>query len=222
MATLSLFTPADTARAMMATLDQHCGQRAEGDTRTLDQRRADTLTALVLTGAFPTSGTQGADAPVMVPALVSVTIGFDTLIGTSDQPAELTGYGTITATQARALAFSPGSLWRRLITAPDGTVTHADPLIYKPTAAVARQVRLTHPTCTFPTCGMPSERCDLDHIIPFNQGGPTTPQNLHPACRRHHQLKTHAGWATTRDADATITWTAPTGHHYTNQPQRPV
>jgi hypothetical protein len=57
--------------------------------------------------------------------------------------------------------------------------------------------------------------CDLDHIVPFNQGGPTTPQNLHPACRRHHQLKTHAGWATTRDTDATITWTAPTGHHYT-------
>jgi hypothetical protein len=219
MATLSLFAPAETARAMMSALDQHCRQRAEGDTRTLDQRRADTLVVLVLTGAFPADGTQqGAETPVQVPAMVQVTIGFDTLIGAGDQPAQLDGYGTVTAAQARALAFAPGSLWRRLLIAPDGTVKHADPKIYKPTAAMARQGRLTYPTCTFPSCGMSSDRCDLDHIIPFSQGGQTTPENLHPACRRHHQLKTHAGWRTTRDTDGTITWTAPTAHNYTTKP----
>jgi hypothetical protein len=152
--------------------------------------------------------------------MVNVTIGFDTLIGESNQPAELGGYGPITAQQARALAFEPGSTWRRL-TAPDGTVIHADPHVYKPTAAVARLVRLAQPECTFPNCTVPSQRCDLDHVIPFNQCGLTTPENLHPARRTHHRLKTFAEWTTTRSDDGAVTWTSPTGRKYTTEPHLP-
>ena len=53
-------------------------------------------------------------------------------------------------------------------------------------------------TCVFPWCTRPAEACDLDHAIPYSEGGPTASDNLGPLCRRHHRLKTHhAGWGYT-------------------------
>src|SRR4029077_4772749 len=50
MATLSLYTRAESARAILAPLDQACATKTSNDPRTLDQRRADTLTAMILNG----------------------------------------------------------------------------------------------------------------------------------------------------------------------------
>ena len=35
---------------------------------------------------------------------------------------------------------------------------------------------------------------EIDHLVPFAEGGPTTLDNLARACRFHHYLKTHHGW----------------------------
>src|SRR5579885_2540870 len=68
MATLALYTPAQPGAAVMAALDLHARQRAADDTRTLDQRRADTLAHLVLASVgVPFSGT--AQPSGQVPAL---------------------------------------------------------------------------------------------------------------------------------------------------------
>ena len=47
---------------------------------------------------------------------VQVTIAATTLMGLDDQPGELDGYGTITATMARHIATDPTATWRRLLT----------------------------------------------------------------------------------------------------------
>jgi hypothetical protein len=188
----------------------------EADGRTLPQRCADALVALVSgTGTTPT-----AVAPTVV-----VTVPFDTLIGTAEHPADLQGHGPITAGQARALASRPGSVWRRLITHPaTGQVLKTDPTSYRPTAEVTRHVIARDPHCRFPGCTRPSRRCDLDHVTPFNHakpqaGGPTTPDNLIPLCRRHHLTKHRAGWHIGYNSvSGSVTWTAPTGHTYTDQP----
>jgi Domain of unknown function (DUF222) len=213
----------------MSTLTRIASTREEGDTRTLDQRRADTLATLVLAAAgvpatrtsepaIPASGTS---EPV-IPALVHVTVSADTLLSDGTEPGDLTGHGPITATHARQLAFAPGSRWRWLLAAGDGTLIHASPRTYTPTKAVARFVRLRDRTCAFPHCHMPATRCDLDHTVPFNNGGPTIPENLHPLCRRHHQLKTLGSWSAhheqRNDGTAALHWTAPTGHTYTTTP----
>jgi hypothetical protein len=104
----------------------------------LDQRRADTLALVLGTAGVQSNKTQGAD--VSVPALVHVMVGIDALLGTSTEPAQLTGYGSITPGQDRALAFASDSVWRRLLTAPDGTLVHADPRTCRPTASTARFV----------------------------------------------------------------------------------
>ncbi|MGH6655362.1 MAG: DUF222 domain-containing protein [Actinocrinis sp.] len=251
MATVSLYTTASIAAALLAALDRHARQpQQEGDKRTLDQRRADAMATLVLHGAGVctcTGASAGADVSgdgvagsdgtqhpgtaagaagraVLPAALVHVTVGIGTLLGTDQQPGELRGHGPLGAAQARALAFAPGSLWRRLITTPDGILLHADPRTYRPPAALDRLVRLRDQYCTFPGCTMPAAYCDIDHIEPFNHadpeaGGPTTPENLQALCRHHHQLKTTGRWNATRDENSTTTtWTAPTGHTYTTEP----
>ena len=40
-------------------------------------------------------------------------------------------------------------------------------------------------------------------------------RNLVPLCRRHHRLKTHAGWRLHRAGHRLVVWTSPQGRVYT-------
>ncbi|MFI9763991.1 DUF222 domain-containing protein [Streptomyces sp. NPDC051963] len=227
MAVFGAVLPAQQA----ALMEQAVDTRAHGygdDGRTLEQKRADALFELVVNppcvvGGLGVGAGSGAGRARVV---VQVTVPFDILLGVEDGPAELKGYGPIAASQARELAFAPGTVWRRLLTQPEtGLLVKTDPTTYRPTAEVERQVIARDQYCAFPSCRMPAHRCDLDHIRPFDhrhpeRGGPTVPDNLQPLCRRHHRLKTHhPGWAVRRDRHSGVTtWTAPTGHRYTNTP----
>jgi hypothetical protein len=225
MATLCLYTTAEAGAAILAAVDRDARDCEPADGRSLNQRRADSLAALVQAGTgVRFSRTQGTDTVGRSGAQVHVVVGIETLSGTSDEPGELRGYGPISAAQVRTMAFEPGATWRRLLTAPDGTLVHADPRAYRPAAGVARHVRLRDQTCTFPGCSMPAARCDLDHVQPFdhenpNAGGLTTAENLQALCRRHHRLKTGRRWSVVRDAQDATVWTAPTGHVYTTRPR---
>ncbi len=42
--------------------------------------------------------------------------------------------------------------------------------------------------CAFPGCAVPVHRCELHHIVPWQDGGPTELDNLVALCVRHHQL----------------------------------
>ena len=86
---------------------------------------------------------------------------------------------------------------------------------YTPSPRLREQVILAHPTCVFPGCARPSRGCDLDHVIPWGQGGPTCSCNLVPECRFHHRLKTHGGWRLQRVGHRMFVWTSPHGRVYT-------
>ncbi len=47
--------------------------------------------------------------------------------------------------------------------------------------------------CQVPTCDM-TIGLEIDHIVPFAEGGPTTFENLVRLCKRHHLQKTHDGY----------------------------
>jgi hypothetical protein len=70
----------------------------------------------------------------------------------------------------------------------------------------------------FPFCNQPGYLCDLDHVVPWDEGGHTCPGNNAPGCRRHHNGKTHGGWRYRINPDGSFTITAPTGHTYTSRP----
>jgi Domain of unknown function (DUF222) len=149
---------------------------------------------------------------------IRVTVAATTLLGLDDQPAELAGFGPIDAETARVIAADPDSTWRRLLTDPvSGTLLDYGTRVYRPPESLARHVRARDQVCCFPGCRQPSERCDLDHGIPYPHG-PTCDANLIPLCRHHHRAKTIGGWQWRRDPDGTVTWTAPTGHQYSMPP----
>jgi hypothetical protein len=228
MATLEWYTTAQNGAAVMSVLNRHARKGIPGDPRTVDQRRADAFADLVFAGAgvhFNRTQSPETSEPIdQLPALVQVVVGIETLMGLNEEPAELKGYGPINALQARALAFAPGSVWRRLLTSPDGSLLRVDPTTYRPTASVARLVRERDRTCVFPGCAMPSARCDLDHIEAFDYknpqaGGKTEPANLHALCRRHHRLKTSGVWTPVRAEDGATRWTGARGRSYMVTPR---
>lgn len=51
-------------------------------------------------------------------------------------------------------------------------------------------VRARDGGCIFPGCTVPARKCQLDHRIPFDDGGKTTAENLFLLCQHHHNLKT--------------------------------
>ncbi|WP_285624564.1 HNH endonuclease signature motif containing protein [Kineosporia sp. NBRC 101677] len=95
---------------------------------------------------------------------------------------------------------------------------------YRPDRTLTNQVFARYPVCTFPGCTTPASRCDLDHLKPFQRGGPTCACNMHPACRGHHRLKTFAGWHArpARPGEphppGTIIWTTPDGTDHASAP----
>jgi hypothetical protein len=61
---------------------------------------------------------------------------------------------------------------------------------YVASAALAAFVRCRDLTCRWPGCDRPAHDCDLDHTIPYANGGPTHASNLKCYCRTHHQTIT--------------------------------
>ena len=76
--------------------------------------------------------------------------------------------------------------------------------------------------CRFPGCGARAEVCDIDHVVPYDQGGATAPANLQCLCRHCHNLKTDGMATATISKDATVTWTMPDGSTVTTTPQGPI
>ena len=119
-----------------------------------------------------------------------------------------------------AWALAAGGTWRRLVTDPaSGTVVDVGRSRYRPPAGLADLVRARDQACVFPTCQTPAERCDIDHLTAWSQGGTTSLDNLVVLCEAHHRLKHTPGWALTRDqATGTLSWHTPDKTVYQRHP----
>jgi len=200
MASLTALLPAPEAQLIYTRLTAATGLLPAEDARTLDQQRADLFVDAVVSGlpldALPT--VQGRR-----PA-IQVTVSADTLLGLSDQPGHLTGYGPITAESARRLAAEESGTWRRLLTDPDtGALLDISERRYRPPQRLRDYLNARDDTCTFPTCNQPGYRCEPDHTFPFARGGPTRRNNLALTCRRHNLAKAGTGWTDTTPTAAT-------------------
>jgi len=85
---------------------------------------------------------------------------------------------------------------------------------YRIPATLREQVILRDRTCVFPWCNRSARRADIDHIVPYDQGGTTNSSNLAPLCRRHHRCKTFGAWSYRVIEPGSYQWTSPTGHRY--------
>ncbi|HEY3713718.1 MAG TPA: DUF222 domain-containing protein [Jatrophihabitantaceae bacterium] len=218
MAELWAWLPAEGAALVKTVLDSLATVKTPGDGRVIDHRRADALVdvfARVL--GDPTLPEHHGQRPA-----IQVTIAASTLLDCDELPADLDGYGPITAALARRIASDQTGTWRRLLTDPaSGQLLEYGRSTYRPPANLADHVIARDRTCIFPRCRRPARHCDLDHGEDWCTGGETCEHNLHPLCERHHYAKHNARWHVERRQDGSYHWTAPTGHAYTVRPDPP-
>ncbi len=223
MAWISLFLQADRAVAIMARLDAlaDSGDPHRPDTRTTVQRRADVAADLLLAGTLDSTDRYLAAATGRVAGKIVVTVPVLTLLGLSDESAELDGYGPIDANTARRLAGHAPSLHRLLVHPETGAALSYGRTTYRAGADLAGYVQVRDGGCRFPGCGRRATTSDLDHSTAWAHGGHTAADNLAVLCRAHHRLKHHTGWRMRHDPDGTIHWTSPAGHELRTLPERP-
>ena len=142
-------------------------------------------------------------------------------LSAADGVAEVrVGVRSVAVPALTAWALAAGGTWRRLVTDPaSGVVIDVGRTRYRPPAGLADLVRARDRACVFPTCQTPAERCDIDHLTAWSQGGTTSLDNLVTLCEAHHRLKHTPGWALTRDqATGVLSWHTPDKTVYQRHP----
>ncbi|UUL76504.1 HNH endonuclease [Pseudarthrobacter sp. Fe7] len=230
MAWLSLYLPGDTACAIWnRTTATARGLQGPDETRTLTQLRPDIAAALLLgignaLAGESEAGPAGVIAIGKVPAPradVLVTVPVFSLLGLTDEPAVLDGFGPIPASMARKLvADGAESFYRVLVDPRDGAPLEIGRKNYRLTETIKRWIRMRDGNCTFPGCSNRTPDNDTDHLTDWEHGGTTDVSNLGQLCPKHHRLKHNSQWIpdpATRNQPPG--WTSPTGRHY--KPEHP-
>ncbi len=223
MAWLSAYLPADQASGIWdrATTAARALQ-GPTESRTLTQLRADNVADWLLGGTL--DGT--ADSIRSPKAQVLVTVPVFALMGLTEEPATLDGYGPIPPSMARALVADGAESFHRVLTDPrDGAPLEIGRESYRIPKAMRQWLRLRDGKCPFPGCTNQSLDNEADHILAWANGGTTGISNLGQPCHKHHRLKhttrmdTHRqppheppGW--THPPAATTPANTPTGNHH--------
>ncbi len=193
---------------------------------TVGERRGEALAALIfgthLTGV-PNPGA-GCTGSCITPIAVNISVDLTVPITELDSKLN-TGLG------AGLGGDSIGCDFRQLLADP-GVKVFAWPVAineaghvldvgrkrYQITGSLRRLIITRDGTCRFPGCNAAATRCQIDHVIAWEDGGRSDVGNLGMLCVRHHQLKTHGGWQLTHSKpDGSCTWRSPQGltyHHY--------
>ncbi|MEB8324414.1 HNH endonuclease [Dietzia kunjamensis] len=228
-------TQADTANPDTDT-DTNTGTGGSGEVEdySIAERRADALMSLVCgdpglagTPARPgRSGAPGAGVALRPKVTVIATGNHARDDGGARVEFTRTGQAALQAL-LDMLATSDGATFEPIdprIGAADDSRTA---LKYRPSAELARRIRLRDGTCRHPGCAIPAEACDLDHVAPFDhadpqRGGHTIEANLAAMCRRHHRFKTFSDWIYDLQPDGTLTVRTPDGTTMLTRPSGPL
>jgi hypothetical protein len=144
------------------------------------------------------------------PVTINITMDLPTALGLAENPGILSGYGSIPANVARALAAD--GRWRKFITDPvDGRLLDCGRESYLPSQHLVDFLTARDRICRFPGCSQPARVSDIDHAQSWQEGGETSAENLGFLCRRHHRLKTHGGWRLESFIDGSCRWISPLG-----------
>jgi hypothetical protein len=146
---------------------------------------------------------------------VIVTISADTATGAPGP--DCTG---VAAAALRAAATAARRATARAAADADaGGCAHLGSTIaYRPSPLLHQYITARDQTCRFPRCRQPASRGDLDHTVPYGEGGRTCRCNLGGLCRFHHRLKQRRGWTLRQRAPGLFQWTTPVGRTYLATP----
>ncbi len=198
------------------------------------ERRADALMSLVCGDAAP-AGTAARPGRSGAPGAGVALRPKVTVIATGNHARDAGG-ARVEFTRSGQAALQ--ALLDMLATSDGATFEPIDPRIgaaddsraalqYRPSAQLARRIRLRDGTCRHPGCAIPAEACDLDHVVPFDhadpqRGGHTIEANLAAMCRRHHRFKTFSDWIYDLQPDGTLLVRTPEGSTMLTRPSGPL
>ncbi|MHA7223188.1 HNH endonuclease signature motif containing protein [Arthrobacter sp. RHLT1-20] len=227
MAWLSAYLPADTAAGIWdRTTAAARALQNPHEARTLTQLRADITAIWLLTSGTAEDGMAGGGTGMAgcVPspsAQVLITVPVLSLLGATNEPAVLDGYGPIPASMARRLIADGAGSFHRVLTDPrDGAPLEIGRTSYRLTKAQRQWLRLRDGKCPFPGCNNHSLDNEADHLLAWADGGTTGISNLGQTCPRHHRLKHGSAWTPTgASKDHPPGWTSPSGRHYPSEHQ---
>lgn len=205
------------AHLLDTRLDALAAMVCQDDPRTKAQRRADALGALAAGADRLMCRCGNAACPAVAATASGVVIHVvaeqSTLEGRNDRPAYLMGTGSVIS--AELLSELAANARLRTLVHPG----LADPEPgYRPSRALADFVRARDLTCRAPGCDRPATECDLDHTVPYADGGATHASNIKALCRFHHLAKTFWGWKDQQLPDGTVIWHLPGRHTYVTTP----
>ena len=142
-------------------------------------------------------------------ATVCVRVDHEAFVRGSTQDGEtceIDGVGPIPVSVARRLA---NDAFVKVLST-NGTDIHTVSHMGRSISARLRTaIEQRDPTCSVPGCTVRS-RLEIDHVIPFAEGGPTELANLARLCAVHHHLKTNDGWVLA-GPPGNRTWEPPPG-----------
>jgi Domain of unknown function (DUF222)/HNH endonuclease len=145
--------------------------------RTPGQRRCDALAEMATRSrTAPENGKR----PV---PLISVLVDFPTLAGRICELAN----GTVLPPGALIPLLDEAYI-ERAVLSPGNRVEVSDTARLF-TGATRRAIELRDRECTHPYCDRPASACQVDHIIPYAEGGPTTQENGRILCSFHNRLR---------------------------------
>ena len=196
--------------------------------RTLAQRRADRLVELaeLANGHTPTNDEPDKGDPTgarRTASSVDVVIDLPTLLGI---PFELDNHRTpdgdvdwnsiqqsFTATgpapRPVLAQFLCDASYRQLITSGPYIILDYNKATPGIPPALRRVIQRRDHNCQFAGCDRRWQWCDVHHLVPSEEGGPTNEQNLALVCRFHHTLIHQGGWKLIRHPDGRLLTTSP-------------
>lgn len=248
MATMWATLPVADAELLRGRIEADATAAArDGLTRTMDQLRADALTALaVYTPAGDTPA--GYDAIELGDVRLGADLPRPTLgnAAAAGRPIRISVIAAASRGLPNRVEFVHGTyssfewLCQELLAGDDASVRFEtlDPapgsldspehaLRYVITPAMAERIRLRDGTCRHPGCSVAARDCDIDHAIAFNTtdaelGGPTTEWNLYCLCRKHHREKTFGTNAYRPGPLGELIIITETGHKHRTRPHGPL
>jgi hypothetical protein len=182
--------------------------------RDIEQRRADALVAIAEVALA------AKDAPTVAGAKphVVVRVNLGDLISNPGHPDHHRLPGRVRSVSPPTIdwvgAIGPALLARllddctisRVVFGPDGQLLDIGTATRVWPVGMRRAIVERDRGCRFPGCDRRPEWCDIDHGIPWEEGGPTAVWNGLLLCRHHHRAKRRDAWWPTLHADGTVTW----------------
>jgi hypothetical protein len=114
--------------------------------------------------------------------LVTVHVGYETFEG---RLCELES-GTVIAPGHLLPLLSRADVERVVFDGPDRIIELGERTRFF-TGGLRRVIEIRDRHCTFPGCTQPADECDIDHIIPYTDGGLTVQQNGRLRCPIHNR-----------------------------------